>query len=204
MPFFTEKTTIQAALGKAMFTMENHPMSGGGPVPSHPPTGIVGYGRRRKEQGNAISVVRQMMIGYAVLLAVGIFILTGIVITYDGAASFITWALALAFVPAVTLSVTAVLGLPLRLIPPVRRWWVKHWYLGFLGVLVGFTVLAVSFAAGHREAGVVDGVSYDQLEPDYGLALTGWLIISFFSSHSCSPPARSTRRPGPPDRPLQK
>ena len=88
------------------------------------------------------------------------------------------------------------LGLPLRVAPPVRRWWISHagWMLGLLGL--GTAGIVLSYFVGGAGPVYYDEVAdwplTDGYEPDAGLFWTSLLVLAFATMH-LRPPQRRRR-----------
>lgn len=128
----------------------------------------------------------------------------------DGVLTLIGFTVMTVLAPWITVCAAALFGLPIRLIPALRRWWTSNGEVGLAGVVIGYgLVLAGSFSR-HRETGVVDGVPYDVLSPDMGLLFAGWLVFGFFIVNTWIPLRWYGRRgqtntaPSPRQRALRK
>ena len=135
----------------------------------------------------------QAGIGCLVLMSVVIAVLSNIVISYDGALSFIVWTLSAIVIPAMAVSVAAVVGLPVRLIPSARRWWIRNGEISVAGVLAGWGITVYAFLSGKEESGFEEGIQYTVHTPNWDALLLGWWLLAFFITHLWLP-ARWRRR----------
>jgi len=161
-----------------------------GGVPPHPVTTLADFVPLRRPRPGLPLVIWQMAAAYVLLVALGVLILSSLVDTYDGGISILLWMFALSVSPALTLAVSALPGLPLRLAPRIRRWWARHWWIGVVGTLAGLALIGFSYLFHHLDTGVMDGEYYAEQVPDGWLLLAGWLTVAFFASHTVFPPRR--------------
>jgi hypothetical protein len=79
----------------------------------------------------------------------------------------------------------AFVGLPLRLVRPLWRWWNAHPYVTLIGIAVGALAFALSlvFATPGVEIDPEIGYEYDVRTPVWWLFWTGWALIAFFLAH---------------------
>lgn len=122
----------------------------------------------------------QMLVGLIIMTPLWIYIYFSLNFIYDGVLTILGFAVMTVLIPWVTVCSAALIGLPIRLIPALKRWWVTNGEVGLAGVVIGYGLLAAGILSKHRETGVVDGVSYDVLSPDTGLLFAGWLVLGFF------------------------
>jgi hypothetical protein len=78
-----------------------------------------------------------------------------------------------------TVVVAVIIGLPIRLVPPVRRWWIQHAYVAFIGLVTGGALLVFAWAFSTIEQ--YEG--YPQWVPNPWLLLSGWLLFAFSLTH---------------------
>lgn len=169
---------------------------------AHPPDPHAGYWQRpsprRLETLNklltgGLTLLAQAVIASLVLMSVVIVVLVKTVITYDGIVSFIAWGLAVTLLPAVAVCVAVVIGLPVRLIPAVRRWWISNGEISVAGVLAGYGLTFYAFLSGNEESGVEGGIHYRVDIPNWDALLWGCCLLTFFITHLWIP-ARWRRR----------
>lgn len=101
-------------------------------------------------------------------------------------------------IPAVILTVFAIgiswlAGLPIRLCPGLREWWIKHWWLSFVIGMVAFAMMCASWLPGLRiQVWNPDLESLgDSFHPLLGVG--GWLLTVFAVLHFF-PPFKWPRR----------
>jgi len=109
---------------------------------------------------------------------------------YDGVTSFVGWAFDALFVVggglvigAVTIVIVFVVGLPVRLIRPVRRWWIAYGEIAFAGIAIGAILIVLSWALGTLQTGEQDGLPFRQWVPNLGVLLVGWVMFAFSLTH---------------------
>ena len=140
-----------------------------------------------------LTLLAQAVIASLVLMSVVIVVLVKTVITYDGIVSFIAWGLAVTILPAMAVCVAVVIGLPVRLIPAVRRWWIGNGEISVAGVLAGYGLTFYTFLSGKEESGIEEGIHYTVHTPNWDALLWGWCLLAFFITHLWIP-ARWRRR----------
>jgi hypothetical protein len=131
---------------------------------------------------------------------------------YDGATSFVGWALDALFVGggglvigAVTIVIVFLVGLPVRLIRPVRRWWIANGEIAFVGIGLGGILIVLAWALGSLQTGTQDGIEFRQWVPHLWLLLVGWLVFAFSLTHVWWPGRwRPRRRVGAASSELQR
>jgi hypothetical protein len=78
-----------------------------------------------------------------------------------------------------TVVVAVIIGLPIRLAPPLRRWWIGHAYVAFIGLATGGVLLVFAWAFSTVE----QYQGYPQWVPNPWLLLIGWLLFAFSLTH---------------------
>jgi hypothetical protein len=93
-----------------------------------------------------------------------------------------------------------VLGLPLRIVPRARAWWVRRagWTFAVLGVAVAGMCLSyvVGTAGPVHTPAVADQPATDGYTPDARVFLTALGVFAFASMHLLPPLRRTERSPG--------
>lgn len=102
----------------------------------------------------------------------------------------LTWTVGLGFTVAievvgalilfvVTGLIVGILGMPIRLIGPLRRKWLRYGEATLIGIGVGIVLIVVSYALGSwgKIKGNFD--SYDVYSPSPWPLLVGWLLLAF-------------------------
>lgn len=130
----------------------------------------------------------QMVVAFAVLAITCARIMTTMVISSDGFRALLIGGLITATAPLITMAAMLIIGLPIRLIPTVRRWWIANGEISVAGIVLGCIAIIASYARGHQEEGQADGLAYSAWVPDYPWLLAGWLLMSFFLTHAWFPP----------------
>ena len=142
--------------------------------------------------------LRQAATAYLALMSVVIVVLVNIVISYDGALSLIAWALSATILPAMAVCIAAVVGSPIRLIPAVRRWWIRNGEISVAGLLAGWGFTVYSFLSSREESGFEEGIHYTARIPNWDALLLGWWLLAFFMTHLWLPARwRRSRSFGP-------
>lgn len=94
-----------------------------------------------------------------------------------------------------TIFFCAVLGLPIRLIKSVKKWWTQHFYIAIGLTLLGLTFLILSLTPHFIQQTTIvrDELEIAKSIPHVGLAITGWLLTAFSILHTY-PPDRLLRK----------
>ncbi|MCU1529556.1 MAG: esterase/lipase [Frondihabitans sp.] len=102
---------------------------------------------------------------------------------YDGMNTFVGAALAAA---AVTIP-ALILGLPLRFLPPLRRWWFRNGTVSLVVIAVGTLVIVGSFFTGSAGSGSVrpepHAPSVLGSFPDPLICAVGWAVLALGLAH---------------------
>ena len=82
-----------------------------------------------------------------------------------------------------------VLGLPIRLIKTLRKWWSRNFYIAIALTFLGLTFLGLSFMPQFIEQATItrDDLEVTKAIPHAGLAITGWLLTTFSILHTYPP-----------------
>ncbi|MFJ4220506.1 hypothetical protein [Curtobacterium luteum] len=140
-----------------------------------------------------------MVICCAVLYLDGSFLFASVA---DG----IETAVEIAVVAAATTIAALAVGLPLRAIPLLRRWWLGHPAVTLVAVGVSLIIAVLAWFVG--EAGITRFPSfggmpgYDAYVPDWRIAIAGWCLLAFTTAHGWWPTRvlvdlANTPRPSP-------
>ncbi|MDP9903265.1 DUF805 domain-containing protein [Arthrobacter bambusae] len=135
---------------------------------------------------------QQVGVGYAILTPVLIVLLIG------GGGAPLGFLLAVALGPGLTMMVTSLIGLPIRLVPGIRRWWIRYGEIAMAGIVLSLGLVAYGYATGH-EATYPDPEVHGTItayEPDGAFVLPGWLLLTFFATHAWIPPRWKKNRLG--------
>lgn len=132
----------------------------------------------------------------AVLFAVGFaYVFTGSL--YDGFTSWFGYLLIPAIGAGLTVPIVVVIGLPLRIARPLRRWWMTHggWFVTLC--VLGLAVIAASYLVGSagylNEPATADTRAFTVFVPDSTIFLVGWFILAFGLAHFWWPLTWRTR-----------
>lgn len=128
--------------------------------------------------------------------ALWVFINTG---TFEGGLQSVFWLLYACIVSVFTITVVAVVGLPLRLVKRLRAGWQRLAPLVWVAAVLGFAAVIVSFHPSliTTEQVEIDGVSYTAVTPLWWMTLTGWFVLAFSLVHLVNPFRRRVPRVDP-------
>lgn len=138
----------------------------------------------------------QMIICGAVLYVDGLFLFASVA---DGIGTVVE----IAVVAAATTIAALTVGLPLRSIPILRRWWIGHPAATLIAVGVALTVTVVAWFVG--DAGTARFPSFDgspvhdAYVPDWPTAIAGWCLLAFTTAHAWWPKRRAADLAGTPE-----
>lgn len=94
-----------------------------------------------------------------------------------------------------TILVCLVAGLPIRLNNKVNFWWINHFYISIIGVLIGVIFLVMSLLPSFRETityDVADQTAFKQI-PNSFFSISGWFLTTFSLLH-IYPPRRLSEK----------
>jgi hypothetical protein len=128
-----------------------------------------------------------VLLPLALLLTAALVVVWPLLFAYD---SLLEWVVSRVFdvvgivfgalvVWLITVVVAVITGLPIRLVPPVRRWWIRHAYVAFIGLVTGGALLVFAWAFSTVE----QYQGYPQWVPNPWLLLVGWALFSFNLLH---------------------
>ncbi|UKA49873.1 hypothetical protein LFT48_21010 [Arthrobacter sp. FW305-123] len=139
--------------------------------------------------------VAQLALTFALLAPSWFVLQTSLMAAYDGLLSMIGLALTSVIVPLMAIVASITVGLPLRFIPAVNRWWAGNAriYISIAAIAVG--LIAAGLVKTVRQVGELDGIPYDATTPDPMLLCCGWLLLAFLLVNA-SLPLRWTRESG--------
>ncbi len=130
-----------------------------------------------------------LLIQIAVALCVGTFyyLIAMAMTVYDGILSLIGQPIMGGLVSLVAILLLLLVGLPLRLVAPVHRWWRQRWWLPLVLGAVGFAMMWASWLPEFRRQ-IYDPdlrTMADTFHPV--LAIGGWLLTLFAVLHFYPP-----------------
>ncbi|WZH38287.1 MAG: hypothetical protein PIR02_06365 [Microbacterium enclense] len=130
--------------------------------------------------------------GGAVVFAVAATSLAGMWTEYDGILTLIGMVVLPVLVAIPSATAAFVIGLPIRLVPPIRRWWLRHGEYTLIGagaglllVVVGTVLVRTSSDAGSTE---LDG---------WQVLVAGWVVFCICAMHLVWPHRWSGRGDAP-------
>lgn len=129
-----------------------------------------------------------MAVAFVVLAITCARITSTLVISPDPTRAFTLGVTIVVVAPLVSMAVMVLAGLPIRLIPNVRRWWIANGEISVAGIILGCLAVIASYVGGHQQEGDAEGRRYSAWIPDYPLLLAGWVAMSFFLTHVWFPP----------------
>jgi len=104
------------------------------------------------------------------------------------------FALVIQFLFAIVIAIFTILlclliGLPIRLHPKIKNWWMKNFYVSIFGVMVGLALLGLSYLPQLTEtvAANINGIDTTKKIPNVNLAVTGWFVTAFMVLHIYPP-----------------
>ncbi|MDQ0100631.1 hypothetical protein J2T10_000250 [Paenarthrobacter nicotinovorans] len=131
----------------------------------------------------------RVVMGYVVLSPVLIVLLSG------GGGGPLGFLSALGSIPALTMVLTSLAGLPVRRIPRIRHWWIRYGEIAMVGVVLSIALTLYGYVVGHYRT-VIDpeiSVPITLYEPEWAYSLPGWFMLSFFATHMWIPPGWKKR-----------
>jgi hypothetical protein len=161
-------------------------LGGGLTPPKHPPTPLSvlrSYPSLQRPDGKA-EHLRHFWTGSIVLL---VFVLEYSPVTTDEETSTLAYVFAAMLLPAMTAVAALVTGLPIRLIPPIRSWWIRNGEIAYVGILLGCGFLFAGYLNGQVEE-AFPGAKSTVVIPEGNFMQAGWLMLAFFTTHSWMPP----------------
>ncbi|PRB43931.1 hypothetical protein CQ020_07775 [Arthrobacter sp. MYb23] len=161
------------------------------PLPEPPQT--LGTIRRKRYGSPVMAPAGQLALAFAVLAPSWLILQASLMVAYDGLLSMFGLMLASVIVPVVAIVAAITLGLPLRLIPALNRWWAGSGraYISIAAISAG--LIAAGFVKTVRQFGEMDGIPYDALTPDPTLVCGGWFLLALLLVNA-SLPLRWTNR----------
>lgn len=88
-----------------------------------------------------------------------------------------------------TILVCVIIGLPIRLVSTINKWWTNHFAISVSGILLGIILIIVSVTPLFRETVKVATEGTDRLKeiPNTILSITGWFVTAFCALHVFPP-----------------
>jgi hypothetical protein len=88
-----------------------------------------------------------------------------------------------------TIIACTIVGLPIRLIKSVNKWWRDHWYISIMGIIVGSILFLLAFSPSLQEVITVQLDGEDTLKeiPNLTLICVGWFTTAFNLLHIYPP-----------------
>lgn len=132
----------------------------------------------------------RVLLGYAVLTPIFVVLAAG------GGGGPTGVLLALGFVPAMTIVLTSFAGWPVRRIPRIRQWWIRHGEIAMVGLVFSVGLTLYGYAMGY-DLTVMDpelSIPITLYQPEWAYSLPGWFMTSFFATHMWIPPRWKKRK----------
>ncbi|MBT2588206.1 hypothetical protein [Arthrobacter sp. ISL-95] len=163
------------------------------PPPMRPQT--LGTLPRKHYGSTGIMPVGQLALAFAVLAPSWFILQASLMVDYDGLLSMIGVILTTVIMPIIAIVAAITVGLPLRLVPAINRWWAGNarTYVSIAAIAVG--LIAAGFIKTVRQIGEMDGIPYDTVTPDPTLVCGGWFLLALLLVNA-SLPLRWTNRAG--------
>src|ERR1017187_1751763 len=78
-----------------------------------------------------------------------------------------------------------IIGLPIRLVPVLNRWWIKNPLVVFSGVIIGVALLVLSYFPHFIDTVNIDveGINKTKQIPNQDMSLVGWFLTTFSLLH---------------------
>jgi hypothetical protein len=126
-------------------------------------------------------IVAQLAVAF--MVAWLYYMLAMLMTTYDGILSMIFQPIMGAIFAGVAVLLCLLLGLPIRLVPPLRRVWRRVWWLPLFLGSVGFLLMVASWLPPLRQTvhDYTRDMEIQTFQP--ALALSGWLLSIFAALH---------------------
>ncbi|WP_336500813.1 hypothetical protein [Microbacterium paraoxydans] len=141
-------------------------------------------GFRGADDSTASLILGQFFVGGFFLFIVAFFLALGAAEEYDGITTFIGATVFAVVLSIVSMIAALLLGLPLRLVPVLRAWWLAHGEITVLGVVVGLVACTVSVVlAGGSRGGASTGWAF----------VVSWSVVAFSVAHFVRPRRRPRR-----------
>lgn len=88
-----------------------------------------------------------------------------------------------------TVIVSGLIGLPIRLNNRLNNWWRTHFYISIVIGLIGLVACAISLTPGFIEEVTyqMDGMDMTQTVPNQILSISGWLLVAIGTLHTYPP-----------------
>lgn len=145
------------------------PHEGAAPLPPRP--GVPPWG----DQWGVLTVVN-FFAGGAAMWAMAAACIGAMITEYDGIVTMIGMVVVPVLLAVPSALIALVAGLPVRLIPVARRWWLAHGEVTVVGTAAGFIVLVVG-------VGVIAATGQESSTPGLPILLVGWGIFSLSVIH---------------------
>ncbi|WP_148286430.1 hypothetical protein [Microbacterium sp. B19] len=136
------------------------------PRPGVPPWG---------DQWGVLTVVN-FFAGGAALWAMAAICIGAMITEYDGIVTMIGMVVVPVLLAVPSALISLVVGLPVRVIPAARRWWLAHGEVTVIGGAAGFVVLLVG-------VGVIAATGQESSAPGLPILLVGWGIFCLSVIH---------------------
>jgi len=93
------------------------------------------------------------------------------------------------FLSILTIIFCLLVGLPIRLVKSINRWWRTNYYIAILGAFFGITLLILAYFPMFQETEFLcrGGDEYIKKVPNAVLSYCGWFLINFSILHTFPP-----------------
>lgn len=92
-----------------------------------------------------------------------------------------------------TIMISLLVGLPIRLIPKYNDWWRRCYYISISGIIIGIVLLIISLTPAFQNTFILieNGIERIKYIPNIVLAVSGWFLTAFFLLHFYFPQKNS-------------
>jgi hypothetical protein len=107
---------------------------------------------------------------------------------FDGIIGLLFQVLWATLLSGLTIVVCLLVGIPIRILPAVRRWWSNRIFIPVLCILAGITLIVVAHQPQHLTLQRMEGMAIpEKLTPHMGYAIGGWFLCAFGILHLFPP-----------------
>jgi magnesium-transporting ATPase (P-type) len=138
-----------------------------------------------------VIVILQLLFSFVFTL--GIYMVLAITDYQGGFEGFVGIAIVQPIMGAIVclLSILAcfIVGLPIRLARTINNWWINHFWISVIGIVLGIILIIISFFPMFRESVKVntEGIEGMKEIPSIVVLSSGWFVTTFFTLHIYPP-----------------
>jgi len=123
----------------------------------------------------------------AVLVGLFFYMVATVLTLYDGLLSLVFQPVIGGFFSLVVVLGLLVIGLPIRMIPGVNRWWKRYWWVSLLAAGVAFLMMWASWIPSMRIVIVDPDLQIERESFQPLLSIGGWVLAMFAVLHFYPP-----------------